>query len=505
METNDREHETNTYVSFDSPHRKANIPLGLQYWLKFHSVESSSAELYTNRINSPAARQMLAYHFTTSNNETPLSTSESVSFYNELRGESGALDRAYPRENGMWKVGIANGSGYGNLQRGRDGHKMFPGENSKLIHTDIGKQRIIHQAIDADAWAVPIANNRTTIFWSNDNILGNGQDYLHRVIDDDSSEPYDNAPGGYRGTAQQIIDQAQSELDGNDEARTDYPRHAFVPTVSALDVTHQDGDPSLLYNLNFHNIPNKTPLPEDQDDVRTPFDIVRYSTGGNEPHVFPDNIGSFLIGQVGQAPARRVVKGETISTEKPILRSRNETVARDVTLEDGADVILASGGTVRLGPGFEVEKGAKLKVSTDPALSEPPTSFRMDSAPSVAAVSSESTTAAGATKERKGDADAPSEEAAGKTNVPDTFRLSANYPNPFRTSTEIRFDLPEAADVSLVVYDMLGRRVATLTDGRKPAGYHHVRLEQSQLSAGTYLYRLTTGSFAKTKRLVVVR
>jgi len=61
------------------------------------------------------------------------------------------------------------------------------------------------------------------------------------------------------------------------------------------------------------------------------------------------------------------------STVKPIQRTRNETVVQDATLTGDADVILASGGTVRLGPGFHAEEGSKLRVYTDPAISEPPT------------------------------------------------------------------------------------------------------------------------------------
>jgi len=89
--------------------------------------------------------------------------------------------------------------------------------------------------------------------------------------------------------------------------------------------------------------------------------------------------------------------------------------------------------------------------------------------------------------------------------VPDEFRLGANYPNPFRASTEVRFGLPEAAEVSLEVYDMLGRRVAVLASERMEAGFHRARLDGSRLSSGVYVYRLVAGDFAETKRMVVVR
>jgi len=90
--------------------------------------------------------------------------------------------------------------------------------------------------------------------------------------------------------------------------------------------------------------------------------------------------------------------------------------------------------------------------------------------------------------------------------VPDEFSLGANYPNPFRTSTEIRFALPEAAEVSLGVYDMLGRRVAVLANGQMEAGHHRARLDGSELSSGVYVYRLVAGDdFTDTGRMVLVK
>jgi hypothetical protein len=89
--------------------------------------------------------------------------------------------------------------------------------------------------------------------------------------------------------------------------------------------------------------------------------------------------------------------------------------------------------------------------------------------------------------------------------VPDEFSLEANYPNPFRTSTQIRFALPKAVEVSLEVYDMLGRRVARLAKRQMEAGFHRARLDGSDLSSGVYVYRLVAGNFAETKRMVLAR
>ncbi len=90
--------------------------------------------------------------------------------------------------------------------------------------------------------------------------------------------------------------------------------------------------------------------------------------------------------------------------------------------------------------------------------------------------------------------------------VPETFALGGNAPNPFSGQTTIHFALPEAAQVELVVYDMMGRRVATPVDQQMKAGYHEASFRAQGLPSGVYLYRFTAGDkFADTGRMVVVR
>ena len=93
---------------------------------------------------------------------------------------------------------------------------------------------------------------------------------------------------------------------------------------------------------------------------------------------------------------------------------------------------------------------------------------------------------------------------------PREFKLDQNYPNPFNPSTTIRYALPEQARVSLTVYDILGRRVRTLVDGIEPPGEHGTdwdgRTDAGQAAAsGVYIYRLTAGSLATTRRMLLLR
>jgi hypothetical protein len=89
--------------------------------------------------------------------------------------------------------------------------------------------------------------------------------------------------------------------------------------------------------------------------------------------------------------------------------------------------------------------------------------------------------------------------------VPRTFELSQNYPNPFNPSTVISYQLPVVSEVSLKVYDLLGREVATLVNQRQEAGRYQVVFDASRLASGVYFYRLQAGAFVETRKMMVVR
>lgn len=88
---------------------------------------------------------------------------------------------------------------------------------------------------------------------------------------------------------------------------------------------------------------------------------------------------------------------------------------------------------------------------------------------------------------------------------PSAFTLHQNYPNPFNPRTTIRFDLPRQGDVRLDIYDLLGRNVAKLVDEPREAGTHSVSFEAGGLASGVYLYRLTSGGFVQTRKMILVR
>ncbi len=90
------------------------------------------------------------------------------------------------------------------------------------------------------------------------------------------------------------------------------------------------------------------------------------------------------------------------------------------------------------------------------------------------------------------------------TEVPSGYVLEGNYPNPFNPETRIRFGVPETAQVTLAVYDVLGRQVKLLVDGVRQAGTYEAVFEAGNLPSGTYIYRLETpqGSFVQTMLLL---
>lgn len=89
--------------------------------------------------------------------------------------------------------------------------------------------------------------------------------------------------------------------------------------------------------------------------------------------------------------------------------------------------------------------------------------------------------------------------------LPSNFSLDQNYPNPFNPSTIISFQVPAAGEVSLKVYDMLGRKVATLVEGVRSSGSHHVKFEASSLASGIYIYQLNSGDQQLTKKMMLIK
>jgi hypothetical protein len=94
--------------------------------------------------------------------------------------------------------------------------------------------------------------------------------------------------------------------------------------------------------------------------------------------------------------------------------------------------------------------------------------------------------------------------------LPTTYALHQNYPNPFNPSTHIRFDVPEAVDVRIDVFNVLGRQVRTLASGLMSAGSYDILWDgtdtQGQaVTTGVYIYRMRAGDFVSSRKMMLTR
>lgn len=89
--------------------------------------------------------------------------------------------------------------------------------------------------------------------------------------------------------------------------------------------------------------------------------------------------------------------------------------------------------------------------------------------------------------------------------LPNKVELLQNYPNPFNPATTIKYDIVKAQDVKLVVYDILGREVATLVNAQQQPGSYEVSWDASNFASGIYFYTLTSGNFTATKKLILLK
>lgn len=246
MEDNGLSHNVRTFISFDAPHKGANIPLGIQYWIKFFSVESDDAAAMLASLQTPAPKQMLGYYFT----DPPESTATCDPLLAQLEADLAAVGDypALPR-----KVAVANGSGYMMGQGFSAGEQLILYEYSSLLVDIIG-----------NVWAVPNGGGQVIFDGLLDLIWPLPDDELQVYVS--GTMPYDSAPGGTRAS--------MAQMDSTEAPYGDvialYESHCFIPTISALDLD--------IENL-FYDIAGDANLL-----AHTPFDTV-YFPVDNQEHI----------------------------------------------------------------------------------------------------------------------------------------------------------------------------------------------------------------------------
>jgi hypothetical protein len=90
-------------------------------------------------------------------------------------------------------------------------------------------------------------------------------------------------------------------------------------------------------------------------------------------------------------------------------------------------------------------------------------------------------------------------------NLPVEFSLSQNYPNPFNAQTTIKYSLPKASDITIDIFDILGRSIIRLNEGKKEPGTYEIIWDATAFSSGIYFYKLNAGNYHETKRMLLLK
>ncbi|MCP4581074.1 MAG: T9SS type A sorting domain-containing protein [candidate division Zixibacteria bacterium] len=93
----------------------------------------------------------------------------------------------------------------------------------------------------------------------------------------------------------------------------------------------------------------------------------------------------------------------------------------------------------------------------------------------------------------------------GQVDLPTKFNLGQNHPNPFNASTTIKYSLPYTSKVIIDIFNLGGAHVETLINERQPAGYHQVTWKAGDVASGVYLYKIQTGTFTESRKMILVK
>jgi hypothetical protein len=89
--------------------------------------------------------------------------------------------------------------------------------------------------------------------------------------------------------------------------------------------------------------------------------------------------------------------------------------------------------------------------------------------------------------------------------LPSAFGLFQNFPNPFNAQTTIKYALPKASKIAVEVYDLMGRKVETIFEGLRPAGYHSITWNSDDNSSGVYFYKIQAGEFVDSRKILLIK
>ncbi len=460
MEQNNIDPNTRLYISFDSPHRGANIPLGLQHFFDFFawSVPGTATDQGQEILNTPAARELLTYHFN--------GTSGTMAGPDAARAAlTGHLNYQMPSGPSMKKVAVSNGSKIGVGINDMGSCELLQVMGIRL--EEFPYVGILEAAIRS----VPDGAQACDIF---EGELDDGG-ITTSIIEVSGTLPYDYAPGGQRSTLQETEQLILAGAEG--AVATLHPDHCFVPTISALDLDPNITD--LFYNVDQGNIIC--------DDL-TPFDTY-YAPDNNEDHL--------EITATNAEWLQYQITGSTFLNDLKLQNSRLNhdldfeekgiiEAGRSITTEipEGNFVIppgrissFVSAQKVVLKPGFRARDGSSFRA----AICGPPANKDYGWA--------ENNTATESSMERL-----KMEEAA------DEIFAASIYPNPNSGSFDLKFRYSDPSKrVMMKITDLLGTTVHQ--EIFAPVTIKSLNLKG--LSKGVYLLNCAQGDHHFIRKLII--
>jgi hypothetical protein len=276
--------------------------------------------------------------------------------------------------------------------------------------------------------------------------------------------------------------------------------HGLVTGSGSSEIVRVNGLAGDAYILHTINIPNLTSIA---------FDVsgnLYTVTNTGEFHTIDLISGStnFIVDAIGsyQSITFEPVTNELWATSRSFLPPNKDAVFK-VDLSSGDTTIVGHTGLGDLTNAIVFDDNSNLfgTIGTDSEVND--------------FISIDATTGVGTIMGSIGfkhilglayaETDATSIDDNGKSTPPEEFALLQNYPNPFNPNTTIKYRLPEKSSVTLKVFDVIGKEIATLVNEEKSAGSFEVEFNAEILTSGVYFYRLQAGSFVETKKMVLIK
>lgn len=478
MENENVNHNVKTFISIDSPNLGANIPLGLQYNIRFAAF--SAVGLAQPALLRPATKQLLLYHYKASENDgsvylglinwskiKPRPHELHLNLYNS------AHMTTFPQK--CRNVAISNGSKFGANQGYQEGNKMLYNLSSNII---------INQSIES--WAMKtggdkISNCKRTLF-----TFGLLPPITYRMsVRAVEGKAYDHIPGGYRTTAQDLVDGLTDVFMPNISVHIK-EQHAFIPTFSGLAINEAYKEANLPATLGVN-------YPYNHNPNLSPFDVI-FADAVNHKHVFMDAINtSFLMDEL--SPNIKYIQNETLSQGLLTHSARDEVIVGknvdpvpnrslvgDVVFTANADTFLYAGKKVTFNPGVKINNSLGMTHAyIDEYCDYTQGIFKLEN-PTV--VSNDF-------YEKQN-----TEEENGKLEQPQQLMNARLYPNPNKGTFKIELD---TVIENVVIYNMYGQVITSKLIDSKSAV-----IKLDNLNTGIYIAKIKTNNEIITKRFSVV-